>query len=58
MPFFNFKILRLAVVDPSRGNWFHISQLTSMVAIDLQKPYAKMEVGESYTCMMFIDSRW
>ncbi len=41
-----------------QGNWFRISQLTSMVAIDFQKPYAKMEVGESCTCMMFIDLRW
>ncbi len=26
-----------------------------MMAIGLQKPYAKMKVGESCTCMIFID---
>jgi hypothetical protein len=41
--------------DPSQRNWFRKSQLTSMVVIDLQKPYAKTKLGEC-TCMMFIDS--
>jgi hypothetical protein len=31
------------------------SQLKSIVAIGLQKPYAKMKVVQSCTCMMFID---
>ncbi len=30
-------------------NWFHISQLMSMVAIGLRKPYAKVEVSEFCT---------
>ncbi len=45
----------LTLFDPSQRNWFRKSQLTSMVAIDLQKPYAKTKLGK-YTCMMFIDS--
>jgi hypothetical protein len=28
-----------------------------MAAIGLRKPYAKTKVGESCTCMMFIDHR-
>jgi hypothetical protein len=30
--------------------------LESIISIDLRKPYAKTKVGESCTCMMFIDS--
>jgi hypothetical protein len=30
---------------------FHVSQLTTMVAIGPRKPYAKMQIGESYTCI-------
>jgi hypothetical protein len=46
------------LLDPSWRNWFRISQLTSMVAIGLQKANAKTEVGKSCTCVIFIDSRW
>jgi hypothetical protein len=41
----------LTLLESSWRNGFDISQLTSMVAIDLQKPYAKTKVGESYTCI-------
>jgi hypothetical protein len=41
---------------PQSENWFCKSQPMSMVAIGLRKPYAKKKVGESCTCMMFIDS--
>jgi hypothetical protein len=37
----------LSVLNLSQSHWFRKSQLTSMVAIGLQKPYAKMKVGES-----------
>jgi hypothetical protein len=46
----------LALLDPSQRNWFCKSLPTSMVAIGLCKPYAKTKVGESCTCMIFIDS--
>ncbi len=46
----------LALLDSSQSNWFGKSQLTSLVAIGLQQPYAKTKVGESCSCMMFIDS--
>jgi hypothetical protein len=32
------------------------SQLMSMEAIGLRRPFAKMKVAESCTCVMFIDS--
>jgi hypothetical protein len=58
--------ISLALLDSSRRNWFCKSQLKSMVAIGLQnwrncmvaiglqKPYAKTKVGESCSCMMCI----
>ncbi len=46
----------LALFDFSWRNWFCKSQLMSMVAIGLQKPYAKTKVGMSCTCMVIIDS--
>jgi hypothetical protein len=46
----------LALLDPSQRNWFCKSQLTSIVAIGLCKPYAKTKVGDSCTSRMFIDS--
>jgi hypothetical protein len=46
----------LALLSPSQRNWFRKSHLMSMVAIGLQKLYAKIKVGKSCTCMMFIDS--
>jgi hypothetical protein len=45
----------LALLSPSQRNWFSKSQQTSMVAISLKKPYDKMNVGKSCSCMMFID---
>ncbi len=45
----------LTFLNLSQRNWFHISQPTSMVAIGLQKPYAKMD--KSCLVLMFIDSR-
>ncbi len=39
----------LALFDPSQRNCFRKSQLTSVVAIGLQKPFAKMKVGEFCT---------
>ncbi len=33
----------------------YFSQLTPMVAIGLRKSYFKTKIGESGTCMMFID---
>jgi hypothetical protein len=46
----------LALLLPRRRNSFRKSQQTSLVAIGLQKPYAKTNVGKSCACMMFIDS--
>jgi hypothetical protein len=46
----------VALLDPSQINWFRESQKTSLVAIGLQKSYAKTKVGEFCTGMMFIDS--
>jgi hypothetical protein len=46
----------LALLDLSQRKRFCKSQLTSIVAIGLQKPYDKTKVGKSCTCMMFIDS--
>ncbi len=40
--------LCLILLDPSRRNWCHKSQLTSLVAISLQKPYAKTKVDDLY----------
>ncbi len=40
----------LALLDPSQRNWFHKSQLTSMVEIALWRPCAKTKVDESCTC--------
>ncbi len=39
----------LALLYPSQSNWFRKSQLTSMVAIGLRKPYAKTKAGKSCT---------
>jgi hypothetical protein len=43
-------------LNPSWRNWFRKSQLTSMVALGLRKPYAQTKAGESGTCAVFIDS--
>ncbi len=45
----------LAFLDLNWTNWFRKSQLMSMVAKGLRKPYAKTKVVESCTCMIFID---
>jgi hypothetical protein len=35
----------LALLNPSRRNWFRISRLVTMIAIGLRNPYAKSETG-------------
>ncbi len=37
----------LALLNLGQKNWFRKSQLMSMVAIGLGKPYAKTKVGKS-----------
>ncbi len=46
----------LTPLDPSRRNWFRISQLTFMVIMGLQKPYSKTAVGGSCNCIDVNDS--
>jgi hypothetical protein len=46
----------LDLLNPSQRYWIRKSQLTSMMTIGLQKPYAKTLVGESCTFIMFFDS--
>jgi hypothetical protein len=48
----------LAFLDPSWRNWFHISQLASMLAIGIRQPYAKMKVGKSSTCTWIFKVNW
>ncbi len=48
---------RLALPDPQPQleKLVRNSHLMSRVGIGLQKPYTKTKVGESCTCVMFID---
>jgi hypothetical protein len=39
------KVLVLPISAQIRRNWFHLSRLETIVAIGLQKPYAKLESG-------------
>jgi hypothetical protein len=45
----------LAHFDPNRRNWFRISQLATIVAIGLWKPYAKLESGAN---LLMYDVYW
>jgi hypothetical protein len=44
--------------QPSQRNWFRKSQLMSLLAIGLQKPYAKMKVSRQVLHLSDILTRW
>ncbi len=48
----------LDLLDPSRRNWFHKSQLTSMVAISLWESYGSKSRQIWYLCDVYWLWRW